>query len=203
MNYQAHYDRLIARARNRELTGYSERHHVLPRCLGGSDSKSNLVNLTAAEHYVAHQLLVKIYPGNRSIAYAAYVMAVTSKNHEGRANKHYGWLKGRFSEAHRARVVTEETRRKISLANTGKRHTGRKMSDETKAKLRAARLGKSLSPEHRAKISAGGKGKKLNETQKKALDAARRQKHSPTRIANMKAGQRAARLRLNNQQELK
>ena len=37
MNYFDHYDRLIARARTRVLEGYRERHHVLPRCMGGSN----------------------------------------------------------------------------------------------------------------------------------------------------------------------
>jgi len=42
---------------------YCERHHIIPRSLGGSDEKSNLVNLTAREHFIAHRLLVKITEG--------------------------------------------------------------------------------------------------------------------------------------------
>ena len=62
MNYSAHYDRLIARARSQTLVGYHEQHHVVPKCMGGGNELANLVNLTAEEHYVAHQLLVKMYP---------------------------------------------------------------------------------------------------------------------------------------------
>lgn len=62
MNYVAQYLKLIERARNRILDGYKERHRVKPRCLGGDDVQENLVYLTPEEHYVAHQLLVKIYP---------------------------------------------------------------------------------------------------------------------------------------------
>lgn len=32
----------------------------MPKSLGGTDDKNNLVNLTAREHYIAHLLLVKI-----------------------------------------------------------------------------------------------------------------------------------------------
>ena len=32
-------------------------HHVIPRCLGGTDDKSNLVELTAREHFIVHKLL--------------------------------------------------------------------------------------------------------------------------------------------------
>lgn len=62
MNYEKIYKDLCEsrkyRGTKREY-GY-EVHHILPRCMGGSDSKSNLVKLTFKEHYLAHKLLVKI-----------------------------------------------------------------------------------------------------------------------------------------------
>lgn len=63
MNYSAIYDRLIERARERVSEGYTESHHVLPRSLGGSNDADNLVSLTAREHFLAHWLLFKLYPG--------------------------------------------------------------------------------------------------------------------------------------------
>ena len=75
MNYTTHYQRLIARARIRALTGYRERHHVIPRCMGGDDSPTNLVGLTPEEHYVAHQLLVKMYPWSKKLLSAVVLMA--------------------------------------------------------------------------------------------------------------------------------
>lgn len=62
MNYSAIYDDLIARAVGRPRHGYMERHHIVPRCMGGSDRKENLVYLTAKEHFIAHKLLVRIHP---------------------------------------------------------------------------------------------------------------------------------------------
>jgi hypothetical protein len=63
MNYSNHYNLLITRAKRRSLEGYKEVHHILPKCIGGSDDLDNLVDLTAREHYVAHILLAKIYGG--------------------------------------------------------------------------------------------------------------------------------------------
>ena len=40
--------------------GYYEKHHIVPRSMGGSNKKSNLVDLTAREHYVCHRLLTKM-----------------------------------------------------------------------------------------------------------------------------------------------
>ena len=57
--YKQTYDRIIERARNRDLSGVFERHHVIPRCMGGSDDGSNLVKLTCREHYICHLLLTK------------------------------------------------------------------------------------------------------------------------------------------------
>lgn len=64
MNYFLAYQRLIAKAKARVCPeGYVERHHILPRALGGTDDSSNLVALTAKEHFVAHVLLAKIHGG--------------------------------------------------------------------------------------------------------------------------------------------
>jgi len=59
MNYKKHYNILMDRAKNRELKGYTEKHHIVPKCVGGNDDASNIVVLTPEEHYVAHQLLLK------------------------------------------------------------------------------------------------------------------------------------------------
>lgn len=62
MNYKRIYEELIEYAKkSRELKGYTETHHIIPRCLLLDDSKGNLVTLTAREHFIAHWLLTKIY----------------------------------------------------------------------------------------------------------------------------------------------
>lgn len=103
MDYSKHYELLIERARNRELEGYQERHHIVPRCLGGSNEKENLVDLTPEEHYVAHQLLVKLNPGHHGLAHAAHMMTVSSKC-TSRNNKSYGWLRKKHSSAAKQRI---------------------------------------------------------------------------------------------------
>ena len=66
--YRNTYDSLIEKRRKFPLTKnkkdpnyvYCETHHIVPKCLGGSNDKENLVNLTAREHFIAHKLLYKI-----------------------------------------------------------------------------------------------------------------------------------------------
>jgi len=42
---------------------YKEKHHILPVCLGGSNDKENLINLSAKEHYILHLCLIKFITG--------------------------------------------------------------------------------------------------------------------------------------------
>lgn len=97
MNYSKHYNLLIKKARNRVLNCYSEIHHVVPKCLGGTDDESNLIRLTSEEHFVAHQLLMKMYPGNRKLIHAAILMNASSDGQK-RNNKQYGWLRRKLSD---------------------------------------------------------------------------------------------------------
>ena len=35
---------------------YHERHHIVPRCMGGADTEDNLIALYAREHFIEHKL---------------------------------------------------------------------------------------------------------------------------------------------------
>ena len=58
--YTRWYYSIIDRAQSRTLSGYKERHHIIPRSLGGSNQKNNIVNLTGREHFICHWLLTKM-----------------------------------------------------------------------------------------------------------------------------------------------
>lgn len=69
MNYARIYNRIVERGLTRPSPGYVEEHHIIPVSLGGSNTRSNLVNLTAREHFICHWLLVKMYKNNISSYY--------------------------------------------------------------------------------------------------------------------------------------
>lgn len=106
MDYQYHYNKLIIRAKERASTrkqanvlfGYSEAHHIIPRCMSGTNEKENLAYLTPEEHYLAHQLLVKIFPNVYGLAIAARQMTISNQKQK-RNNKLYGWLRRKHSVA--------------------------------------------------------------------------------------------------------
>ncbi len=63
MNYKKVYESIIQRRLENPLSEgeYGEKHHILPRSLGGSNKKENIVRLTAREHFICHALLAEMY----------------------------------------------------------------------------------------------------------------------------------------------
>jgi len=74
MDYTKHYNLLMKKAKTREKPqGYLEIHHIIPKSEGGKNEDSNLVFLTAREHFLAHWLLYKENP-TQSRTFAFYCM---------------------------------------------------------------------------------------------------------------------------------
>jgi len=73
MNYQKIYQDFIASRRLREadIVGYSEKHHIVPKALGGGNEKANLIRLTPEDHFFAHLLLARIHGRKMWAAVAA------------------------------------------------------------------------------------------------------------------------------------
>ena len=167
MNYQNIYNKIILRGKDRVLTGYTEIHHILPKCLGGDNSADNLVELTAEEHFVVHQLLVRMYPTVRGLIYAAIRMTGKGAYNRKTNNKLYGWLKQRRS----AVGQSEEHKLKNSIANSGvKNHMyGKARPEEVKTKLRNANIGKIMPDEVKEKISSTLKGRIVSQSTREKL----------------------------------
>lgn len=152
MRYAEHYRLLVDSGRERVSGLYTERHHIVPRCLGGGDEPANLVALSAREHYIAHLLLVKMYPSAKSLVYAAHMMTI-GRNGRRIGNRKYEWLRRRHSRAtseakrgNRYKIGTHhtpETRAKISASNKGRNsRQGVRLSPETKARISQAHMGR-------------------------------------------------------------
>jgi len=135
MNYIKIYNNIVDRGRVRIIDGYKELHHIVPKCMGGLNSADNLVYLTPEEHYVAHQLLVKIYPGNKKIIYAAMLMT-SCTNIVKRNNKLFGWLRRRASEAMSKSLLEFHHNKGKPAFNRNIPH-----SQETKDKISKSRKG--------------------------------------------------------------
>jgi hypothetical protein len=168
MDYNLIYKNLILKAKNRTLEGYKERHHIIPKCVGGANTKDNLVELTAREHFIAHKLLCKIYPTNNKIFYALYAMAFLENKNQYRykiSSRDYEYLKTENSKNKsidlKGRVFSEESKQKMSKAKQG--------SIPWNKGLTGYRKGIHLTEEHKLKIRKANSGKIRTEETKKKL----------------------------------
>lgn len=184
--YTKWYSSIIDRARARILIGYSEKHHVIPRSLGGTNDDENLVRLTAREHFICHMMLARMTVGKakKSMINAAFNMshlkaAYHQRNYK--VNSHlYETLRKQYADSRRG-PRSEETKRKMSEAAKKRKrgplsdahkeairqgHLGIKVSDEGRAAIAAGCRKKFENPAEREKISAGLRGKTLSEETK-------------------------------------
>jgi hypothetical protein len=123
---------LLERPSNTLFKG-SERHHIIPKCMGGKDTEDNLIYLTYREHFVAHKMLVECYPNNKQLTYALWRMA--NGKHECSAED-YSFAREQFINAGHS----DATKRKIALAHTGKSSgmLGKTHGDSTRLKMSIA-----------------------------------------------------------------
>jgi hypothetical protein len=125
MNYQKIYNQIIEKAKNRQLMGYKEKHHIVPKCLGGNNNKDNLVELTAKEHFICHRLLCEIHPCNDKLLYALWLMTIGKQKYKhidsySMSGKSYERLKLEFIKRSQEKIVSENHKNKISKANSKK-----------------------------------------------------------------------------------
>jgi len=170
MNYRRIHNLLIERARSRELTSDFERHHVVPRSIGGTNESSNIVRLTYREHFLVHWLLVKFTDGDvrRKMQCALHQMAFRNRGNRIVAAWQYEVSRKAKKAAQIGRPSgksgkksSPETRAKLSEARRGEKNHffGRHHSAETKAKLSAANRGRKPTPEEVARYRAATLGK--------------------------------------------
>ena len=178
MNHQKIYNNIIVNAKyknrirlrkNQKGYIYYEKHHILPRCLGGKNDAENLVLLTAKEHFVCHKLLTHIFPGNRKIIFAFHRICY-SKNMRIASPRDYEYCRLLVSIAMSGanhpmyhKTHTKKAKEKISNSKIGKKQSKERIQnrikkcnlkrDETIKKQSKSLAGHKVSEETRKKIS--------------------------------------------------
>jgi hypothetical protein len=156
--YSKCYYSIIECRKKNSVTGYVERHHIVPKSLGGSNKKENIVALTAREHFICHRLLVKMTSGKDKMK-----MSFALRNIIHRENRYQQRYK--ISSRTYAAIIST-TKANISKYQSDKNNPyyGKKHSDEVREKMRAKRalqdpplLGKSHSVETKEKLRQANK----------------------------------------------
>jgi hypothetical protein len=140
--------------RSKDGDTYYESHHIVPRSLGGSNHKQNLVLLTAREHFICHWLLYKFCEGKdkHKMAHAWFLMFTANKNQKRYAPSH---IYEAAKLAKKNAKISLETRKKQSDAQKGK-----VLSDSIRSKISESMVGMKKSLCHKENLSKSLKGKK-------------------------------------------
>lgn len=133
MKYKKWYDDLMRtrQLRKKEDGQLYEKHHIIPRSLGGTNDQSNLVYLTPREHFLAHWLLIKFTFDNdkKKMLYALHRM--THKGYTYRIVS--GW------QYEIARKASSDAMKGNDKWKFRKKKSHGPHSEQTKAKMRGPR----------------------------------------------------------------
>jgi hypothetical protein len=167
--YTTWYISLIANAQNKQIPvgTYTEKHHIIPKCMGGCDDVSNLVKLTAKEHFIAHMFLVRMTDGvyHRKMSFALWRMTQDNRRRNSR---------------HKVTATQYESIKKLMAHNIRINNKGRRLTPEQQEKQKAGcarnggpwNKGKKMPPEFGTQISCYRKGTKSSpETRKKISES--------------------------------
>jgi hypothetical protein len=148
--YTTWYFNLISNAQTRPITGYTEKHHIIPKCLGGDNSSTNLVHLTAREHFICHRMLTKMVDGQikYKLVFAAWQQSRPSKHKDVKiSSRTYETLRKQLSETYTGRKrkpFTEETKANMKAGAKNRRKVvlTEEQAAQKSAKISIAKKGK-------------------------------------------------------------
>lgn len=163
--YAKWYFDVITFAQQRtEILEYFEKHHIIPKSLGGSNREDNLVKLTAREHFVCHWLLTKMVSNtkHRYQMWNAFSCMLYRNNPNQKRHK----VNSKMFEN-----IKKEGAKIKSLNFSGKNNPmyGKTHSQEARLKIKNAHFGKKRSEEACKNISNAQIGKPKSESHKDSL----------------------------------
>ena len=189
--YALHYDLLIYKYGSETKPddgGYYERHHIIPKSLGGSNEPSNLVYMSGKAHYIAHYLLFKIH-GVGPMATALWAMCALNKGNRHKATSRSFELARGSAAAHSSQIQigvpkTEEQKASMRVPKSEQGRLNMKWTDKQKAALSAKMQGHEVTPETRAKMSATRKGMRYTDEHRANMSKAHKLRHKLKREMN-------------------
>lgn len=163
MNYQRIYDQIVDRAKKETRVygkgTYYERHHIVPKCVGGEGNTyqwrthPNIILLTAREHFLCHIILCILYPNESKLKFALWAMSnQKTTNRDYRiGNRQYERIRQEHADMMRLLPKSKETRLKMGLSKKGVKKPP--MSDSHRKNLTNSITGLIKSPAHRENLS--------------------------------------------------
>lgn len=168
--YYLRYIKFIEYCRKHPPQNYKETHHILPKSLGGENDQTNLIKLTARQHFIAHWMLWKIYR-NHKMTLAFWSMRMIKGDRDFKINsKTYQLLKEEHSLIQSEHMKLNNPMKNLLTSDKIRKHRlGKSLSEETKQKISESTKGRPKSEETKRKMSESSKGKPKSESHKQSL----------------------------------
>lgn len=164
--YTTWYYNIISNSQTRVIEGYTEKHHIIPKSLGGSNNSDNLTRLTAREHFICHLLLLRMTTNNNHLKMLRALNAFSQSSRKNPRNltaRQYqkarlltanvpAWNKGKTL----ADYTPDQQKSMRKMAETKR---GIKQTNESNAKRSATLKNRTFTANHLANLSKALKGR--------------------------------------------
>jgi hypothetical protein len=141
--YSIRYNKLISFYLKNQAENVFEKHHIIPKCMGGSDDQNNLVKLPPRAHFLAHYFLYKAFPNSYKLKHAFAMMIVNNPYQFREApGKLYERARKARSEALKGSTRPEWVKEKLRKPKPDKTNYAGPKSTGHKAAIAAALKGK-------------------------------------------------------------
>lgn len=187
-NYTAEYFSIInkykeeqkAVVNKKDIDGYCEKHHIIPKSFGGSDKKENIVFLSAKDHFRCHQLLVLMTEGELKSKMCSGLWRMMNKQSKNQ-NRDYSFTPDEYEEARINHAISHSQR------ITGKNNSfyNKRHSSETIEKMSKAKKGKTYE-----EIFGEENGTIMRERRRLETLGKKRSSETCEKIRNLKLGKR-------------
>lgn len=149
--YTKWYFSIIESAKSNTPSGHIEKHHIIPRSLGGDNDKENIAKLTARQHFLCHLLLIRMCSGQSKfkMLHALRLMLSGSRKNIGRIDykpnsRWFEFSRKHSSDGLKGKICPQHVKDAVSKANKGKpaANKGKPMTAEQKQKISRSNSGK-------------------------------------------------------------
>lgn len=180
LKYYTKYNQIVKHYKDLDLQKsgelYTESHHIIPKSMGGDNSKENLVRVPARVHFLLHWMLYRIY---RTSSLANAWNSMRRDKHGNRyKSKSFDYIKTAICLFQKGQTPwnkgispTAESRLKMSMSHIGQvsPNKGKILSDKTKAKIAMSGKDRITSEDTKQKLSLSLRGKKLSNEHKEKI----------------------------------
>jgi len=153
-HYLSRYYKIIEYYKHNPVDGFVEKHHILPRCKGGTDGVENLILLPTRVHFICHYLLHKAYPNDVQLAHAFAMMGVNNAYQQRCVSRLYEKSKLARSLALRGVPRSEDVKQKLRKPKQNKENYKKPKSTKHKENISRSLRGRKVTWMNKVKESS-------------------------------------------------